>query len=139
MLSFIGRIILVPFAFLIAAAVVLFVLVTLGSERITHAIQGSDEVSVSAAFELVNQAVVLTSAMTIIPAIALVIIGEVARIQSIYYYVVGGGLALVAVPVLAQMTQAAEPALPSAVVWQVFATAGFLGGFAYWLIAGRNA
>ena len=109
MLSVIGRIILVPFAFLIAAAVVLFVLVTLGSERITHAIQGSDEVSVSAAFELVNQAVVLTSAMTIIPAIALVIIGEVARIQSIYYYVVGGGLALVAVPVFAQMTQATDP------------------------------
>lgn len=139
MLSVIGRIILVPFAFLIAAAVVLFVLVTLGSERITHAIQGTDEVPIGAAFELLNQAVVLTSAMTIIPAVALVIIGEVARIQSIYYYVVGGGLALVAVPVLAQMSQGGEAALPGAVVWQVFATAGFLGGFAYWLIAGRNA
>jgi hypothetical protein len=24
-------------------------------------------------------------------------------------------------------------------VWQVFATAGFVGGWVYWLLAGRNA
>jgi hypothetical protein len=30
-------------------------------------------------------------------------------------------------------------ALPPAAVWQVLATAGFAGGFVYWLIAGRNA
>jgi hypothetical protein len=29
--------------------------------------------------------------------------------------------------------------LPDPIVWQVFATAGFAGGFVYWLIAGRNA
>ena len=27
----------------------------------------------------------------------------------------------------------------SPVVWQVLATAGFAGGFVYWLLAGRNA
>jgi hypothetical protein len=27
----------------------------------------------------------------------------------------------------------------SPVVWQVLATAGFAGGFVYWLVAGRNA
>ena len=30
-------------------------------------------------------------------------------------------------------------ASPEALVWQVFATAGFAGGFVYWLLAGRNA
>lgn len=139
MLSVVGRIILVPFAFLLSTAVALFVLVTLGSERITHAIQGTDNVSASAAFELLGQAVLLTSAMTILPALALIIIGEVARIRSIYYYVVGGGLALVAVPALAQVSSGGALEVPEAIIWQVFATAGFLGGFVYWLLAGRNA
>lgn len=139
MLAVIGRLILVPCAFLLAALVTLFVLVTLGSERITHAIQGSEDVALSEAFELLGQAVVLTSAMTVLPAVALVIIGEVARIRSIYYYVIGGGLSLVAVPALAQAGLSGTIAMPSAAIWQVFATAGFLGGFTYWLIAGRSA
>ena len=76
--------------------------------------------------------------MTIIPALALIIIGEVARIRSIIYYVVGGGIALVAIPALAQAGLSIQIEMPSAAVWQVFATAGFLGGFTYWLIAGRT-
>ena len=139
MLAVIGRLILVPIAFVIAALIALFVLVTLGSERITHAIHGSDDVSASAAMELIGQAVALTSAMTIVPALVLVIIGEVARIRSIYYYVVGGGLALIAIPLIAQLGQGESLVMPGAVVLQVFATSGFLAGFAYWLIAGRTA
>ena len=139
MLAVIGRIILVPIAFVIAALIALFVLVTLGSERITHAIQGSDEVSVSGAVELIGQAVVLTSAMTILPALAIVIIGEVARIRSIYYYVVGGGFALISIPLLAQLGHGGAIEMPGAVVLQVFATSGFLSGFIYWLLAGRTA
>ena len=139
MLAVIGRLILVPIAFVIAALIALFVLVTLGSERITHAMQGSDEVSLSAAVELFGQAVLLTSAMTIVPALALVIIGEVARIRSIYYYVVGGGLALVSIPLIAQLGQGESLVMPGTVVLQVFATSGFLAGFTYWLIAGRTA
>ena len=64
----------------------------------------------------------------------------VARIRSLIYYVVGGGLALAAVPLLARYGQGgtAMPD-PDQLVWQVFATAGFAGGFVYWLLAGRNA
>ena len=139
MFAVIGRVIVTVFAFLMASAVTIFVLITLGSERLTHAMQGTDDVTVSAAVELMGHAVALISTMTILPAMALVIIGEVARIRSIYYYVVGGGLALVAIPALIQVSSAGTPQMPSAIIWQVFATAGFLGGFTYWLIAGRNA
>ncbi|MEM8974991.1 MAG: hypothetical protein AAGD43_23265 [Pseudomonadota bacterium] len=138
MMYFLGRLILVPLGFILATLVTIFVLVTLGSERITHAIQGQNDVPLTAAFELVGQAAVLTSALTIVPALALIIIGEVARIRSIIYYVVGGGLALVAIPALAQAGLGSQLQMPSAAVWQVFATSGFLGGFTYWLIAGRT-
>ena len=138
MMYFLGRVILVPLGIILSFIVSFFVLITLGSERITHALQGENEVPLSAAFELVGQAAVLTSAMTIVPALALVIIGEVGRIRSIIYYVVGGGLALVAIPALAQAGLSSQIEMPSAAIWQVFATAGFLGGFVYWLIAGRT-
>ncbi|MEM9356123.1 MAG: hypothetical protein AAGB04_07915 [Pseudomonadota bacterium] len=138
MMYFLGRLFLVPLGFILATVVTMFVLVTLGSERITHAIQGQNDVPLTAAFELVGQAAILTSAVTIVPALALVIIGEVARIRSIIYYVVGGGLALIAIPALAQAGFGSQLQMPSAAVWQVFATSGFLGGFTYWLIAGRT-
>jgi len=139
MLAVIGRLILVPIAFCLAAVVAGFILVTLGSERLTHAVQGGGEVSLTEAIDLAKQAFLLLSAMTMLPALGLVIIGEVARIRSIFYYVIGGGLSLVAVPVIAQLGQGAGLAMPSPVIWQVFATAGFLSGFVYWLVAGRTA
>ncbi len=139
MISVIGRVIVTIFAFLVATGVTIFVLITLGTERLTHAVQGTEDVTIGAAAELMGHAVALISTMTILPAVALVIVGEVARIRSIYYYVVGGGLALVAIPALIQVSSVGTVQMPSTIVWQVFATAGFLGGFTYWLIAGRNA
>jgi hypothetical protein len=73
-----------------------------------------------------------------IPALVVVILGEVARIRSLIYYVVGGGAALAAMPLLARLGEASL-GVPGGVLWQVFATAGFAAGFVYWLIAGRNA
>ena len=134
MMYFLGRLILVPLGFILATLVTIFVLVTLGSERITHAIQGQNDVPLTAAFELVGQAAVLTSALTIVPALALIIIGEVARIRSIIYYVVGGGLALGGSGFPGRYGRS----ILELAVWQVFATSGFLGGFTYWLIAGRT-
>ena len=69
----------------------------------------------------------------------MVIVGEIARIRSLVYYVAGGGVALAAIPLLARSASGAPSPRPSTLVWQVFATAGFAGGFVYWLIAGRNA
>ena len=137
-----GRILIViPFALLLAAAAVLFVFVTLGLERVTaflHTNPIGDQ-NVDTLFAMMNQGMVLVASMTIIPALLIIIVGEVARIRSLAYYVVGGGLALAAVPLLARMGQGDAIASSEQLVWQVFATAGFAGGFVYWLIAGRNA
>ena len=58
---------------------------------------------------------------------------------SALYYVIGGGAALAVVPLLTRLGQPTTVLELSPVVWQVLATAGFAGGFVYWLLAGRNA
>lgn len=139
--STVGRFIVIPIALLIAASVSGFVLFTLGLERITGALQGNrsgDDVIV-AMFDLTQQGLLLATGLTLIPALLVVIVGEIARIRSAIYYVAGGGLALAAMPMLARMTESGNVVVPETTVWQVFATAGFAGGFVYWLIAGRNA
>jgi hypothetical protein len=74
-----------------------------------------------------------------VPAILVVIVGEVARVRSALYYVAAGGAALAIVPFLTRLEQPATALALAPAVWQVLATAGFAGGFVYWLIAGRNA
>ena len=140
--STVWRMIVVPFSFLIAALFTAFVLVTLGMERVTQAVHGKnlDETdSFFAIIDLVGQGVVLASGVTLLPAIAVVLIGEISRIRSAVYYILGGGAALVSVPLLARFGQSGDLVLPNPVFWQVFATAGFAGGFIYWLMAGRRA
>lgn len=138
----VGRIILVPLALLLASAASFFVLATLGLERITGALHryGSGDDAAVAMFALVDQGLVLTTGLTVIPALLVVFVGEVARIRSALYYVAGGGAALAAIPLLARLgQQGMQPMLADHTVWQVFATAGFAGGLVYWLVAGRNA
>jgi hypothetical protein len=137
----IARIVWLPFAFLIAAAVTIYVIVSLGQERIIQSVtgRGPDEVTLNAGFDLARLAYALLSVHTLLPALLLVIVGEVARIRSALYYVVGGGIALAVVPLMARLGQPLSVLQLSPVVWQVLATAGFAGGFVYWLLAGRNA
>jgi hypothetical protein len=140
--STLGRMIVVPIAFAVSAAAALFVLVTLGLERITQALHepGTEGLgSAAALFDLLWQAHVLTSGLTVLPALAVVLIGEVARIRSALYYIAGGGAALAAIPLLARLGPPHDAELPATAVWQVFATAGFAGGLVYWLLAGRRA
>ncbi len=126
--------------FVLAAGAAGFVLVTLGLERITHAIHGQEGPEmVESTFDLFWQGSLLAAGATILPALAVVIVGEVARIRSWLYYVIGGGLALAAIPLLARINTAGVSTLSEATLWQVFATAGFAGGLVYWIIAGRNA
>ncbi|MCK9911764.1 hypothetical protein MXD81_21595, partial [Microbacteriaceae bacterium K1510] len=82
---------------------------------------------------MMDQGIILAASITVIPALLMVIVGEIARIRSIIYYVAGGGLALAAIPLLARYGQDGSVSAPEAIVWQVFATAGFAGGFVYWL------
>lgn len=138
-LKTIGRLIWIPIAFLISAAAAMFVLVTLGLETFTHAFHNLDQTdTVTAAFDVAWQGSIIASGATLIPALLVVIVGEVARIRSWLYYLVGGGIALAIIPLLARVDPVNMTyALPA--LWHVFATAGFAGGFVYWLLAGRNA
>ncbi len=137
-----GRILIViPFALLMAMLAALFVLVTLGLERVTaflhvNAVADQDP---DRFFAVLDQGLLLVASITLIPALLIIVVGEIARIRSFVYYVVGGGLALAAIPLLARYGQSGALSSPDAVVWQLLATAGFAGGFVYWLIAGRNA
>ena len=140
--STLWRIIVVPVAFIVSGLFTAFVLLTLGLERVTQALHGrSDDVadSVMAVFDVVGQGLLLASGLTVLPALVVVLVGEVARIRSALYYILGGGAALAAIPLLSRLSHSADLALPGPVVWQVLATAGFAGGFVYWLLAGRRA
>ena len=132
---------MVPLGFVLGAAAAMFILVSLGMERVTHAAYGrSIELSEWVGLiDLAGQALALASATTVVPALLVVIVGEVGRIRSSVYYILGGGAALAAMPLLARVGTLSVDLSPLGTIWQVFATAGFAGGFVYWLIAGRKA
>lgn len=137
----IGRLLVVPLAFVVAMIAAGLVLFSLGLERITAALATDtvDPANLSNVTSLLEQGVLLASATSVVPALLVVIIGEVARIRSALFYTVGGGLALAAAPFLASIVNVGSLSSPASAVWQVMATAGFCGGFVYWLIAGRAA
>ena len=142
------RIVWVPVAFALATLAGLFVLGTLGLERLTAATGGGRGIADWIANALANPKELkgtvqllgsLASALTLVPAMLVVIVGEVARIRSSIYYVIGGGVAVVAVPVVMRVMQSGAGAATAAPVLQVLATAGFAAGLVYWLLAGRSA
>ena len=136
-----GRILLLPIAFVLASLASLFVILTLGHERIIQGIAARrpDEATIDAMFDLLRLGLSFASAQSLLPALLVVIGGEVARIRSVVYYVVGGGVALAAVPLLSRLAQPIGSLDVSTAAFQVLAVGGFAGGFVYWLIAGRNA
>jgi hypothetical protein len=137
----VARLIMVPLGFVLAGIAGLFVIMTLGLERLTQALHGvRDTDAVTTIFDFLLQAHLLLTGLTIVPALLLVIVGEVARIRSSIYYILGGGAALAAIPLLSRLAQsgAGLEAMPN-IVWQVFATAGFVAGWVYWFVAGRKA
>jgi len=81
----------------------------------------------------------VTPALTVLPAAIAAIVGEALRIRSWMYYVLAGGAAMAAIAVLASPRSGQLPALPTGQYMTIFAAAGFVGGFVYWLLAGRNA
>lgn len=138
----IGRLLWIAIAFIIAVVVTSFVLVTLGLEHITHAMHGTAEDGTDAAAEFLKilyRGSVIASGLTILPALGVVIVGEVARIRSWLYYMLASGAAAASMPLLAGLDQVTAVREMPALVWQVFATAGFAGGLIYWLLAGRRA
>lgn len=137
----IGRIILVPLGLLLGAVATVFILGTLGLEKVTQAMHRKDVdlATVQQIWSLLRDASGLAKASAIVPALLVIVVGEVARIRATTYYMVGGGAAVAALPLLARSGSLGTDLAQFGLVWQVFATAGFVGGFVYWLIAGRSA
>jgi hypothetical protein len=77
--------------------------------------------------------------LTLLPALAAAVIGEVARIRSLLYYLVAGGAAAALMPIIATRMGEVEGATYATPYFTIMATAGFAAGLIYWLIAGRNA
>ena len=141
-MTLLWRIIVVPLAFIVAGLVSIIILLSLGYERFVQAASQVDGVDlIEAIFGILGHGLTIAAGATILPAMAFVIIGEVARIRNATFYVLAGGLALAAWPWLARFDQVAPPAAQTLAIsaWQIFATAGFAGGFIYWLLAGRRA
>jgi hypothetical protein len=141
MLRALGRIILLPIAFVLAALAAVYTVISLGQERVVQALSahGPEDVPVGAVVDMIGLAARFASVYTLVPALLVVIVGEVGRIRSSIYYIIGGGVALAVVPLLTRMGQPMTVLELSPAVWQVLAVAGFTGGFVYWLLAGRNA
>jgi hypothetical protein len=140
MLRGLGRIVLVPLAMLLAAASALGMLFTLGLERVTRALHGRDVdmAELTTLWEALSAGSNLLTVASLVPALLVVAIGEIGRIRAFLYYVVGGGIAMAALPLVARGNLDGGLA-QLGIVWQVFATAGFVGGVVYWLVAGRSA
>jgi hypothetical protein len=136
-----GRLIMVPLGLLLAMLASLVVLVTLGLELTTRSLTAApgDADKLEVLVDMGIEFVTLTTAASILPAILVVAVGEIGRIRSLLYYVVGGGIALALMPFLARIGMVEGLGAVPTRVWTVLATAGFAGGLAYWLVAGRRA
>jgi hypothetical protein len=143
----IGRLLLVPIGLVLAAVMAMLVISTLGLERVTQEMHrqggggGLEGISWLAQFGLkaLSALTGFGSVAAIVPVLIVIVVGEVGRIRSSLYYILGGGVALAIIPFLARLGGSAQAAMPPAFVWQVLATAGFAAGFVYWLVAGRSA
>ena len=131
-------------AFLVAAAASLAVLFALG------AIWVGDELRAAAPddplleqgapiFGVVLFAGTVGPALTALPGLIAVVVGEVLKIRSWMYYVPAGGAALAAIPILAAPQSVELVQVVGSHAMTVFAAAGFAGGFVYWVLAGARA
>ena len=129
-------------AFFIASMIGLTVLFTLGifwlgdefraAAPEEHFIQHTAEF-----FAAIFFTTAVAPALTGLPGLLLVIVGEVLRIRSFLYYTLAGGAALAIIPRLARGAEAASTPAPAYMT--IFAAAGFIGGFCYWALAGARA
>jgi hypothetical protein len=81
-------------------------------------------------------------AVAVLPAVAVIVISEAARLRSFLYYGIGGalvGLASYFGTDISIRLENTTDVPPVANALQLAAAAGIIGGLAYWLIAGRNA
>lgn len=84
----------------------------------------------------------LAVAAAFVPAVVVVAIAETFDIRSIFYYAIGGGLIAALAWYSTDMSVQLENTTDLSPVpygLQLVAAAGIIGGFVYWLLAGRKA
>jgi hypothetical protein len=142
----VNRIILVFLGFVLAVITGAVTLFFAGSRWAAQEVASQIPDSPDGASQFISQALgmiafVFTVApvLTLAPAIVAILVGEVARIRSLLYYVVAGGVAAAIMPLIAAQDQAAENVTYNAPYFTLMATAGFAAGLIYWLLAGRRA
>ncbi len=142
--SIVRRAVMVAFAFAVAVTVGLIALFALAFGLGVQAVaepppDNTDEVAfvLNRFVEAVYFVGVLAEALTLLPAVVLMVIGELAKIRSWMYYVPAGAAASAAMPLLL-MPSNGHYAF-STPHYAVLAVAGFAAGWMYWLIAGRDA
>jgi hypothetical protein len=140
------RILAVLLGFVLAAIAGTVTLFYVGSrwaaqEVATQMSDNPDEMSrfMNEALGMVAFLFTVAPALTLAPAVVAVVVGELARIRSLLYYVLAGGAAAAVMPLIASRTEAAENATYNAPYFTIMATAGFAAGLVYWLLAGRRA
>ena len=138
------RVVWVAMAFAIAALASLALLFALGgiwAGDELRAAAPNDPVVRDAApiFGILLFARTVGPALTALPALIAVVAGEIMHVRSWMYYVLAGGLALAAIPILAAPETAELSSILASHAMTIFATAGFAGGLVYWLLAGARA
>lgn len=138
----IWRTLVVATGFLLGGLTAVGMLLFLGGQELANRFsQGDDPDSVMAIVDQVIGTVMFAAslgpALTLVPALGAIVVGEVARIRSAIYYVLVGGLSVLAIPYLYETGDGISGAVNSHYIL-VFLAAGFVGGFVYWLIAGRS-
>ncbi len=139
------RMLWVTLAFCLAVGVALAVLFALGAMWVGDELRaaaphdpmlrhGADRV-----FGVVLFAGTIAPALNALPALLAVVAGEVLRIRSWMYYVLAGGAALAAIPLLVGTRAQDVTTVAASQYMALFAAAGFAGGFVYWLLAGARA
>lgn len=140
-----GRIISVSLGFILAAAVGAVTLFGLGmnwaaEEAISQVPENADEFStmIQQGLGMLFFFLTVSPLLTLLPAISVAVAGELARIRSAFYYIAAGGVATAVMPIIMYYRER-ELSSYTAEYFAIIATAGFVGGLVYWLIAGRNA
>lgn len=139
----VGRIFVVFIGFFLAMMAVVVLLTILGGQIFADVINQrygdllNDDLATIAGF--LSFIVGLYPALTVLPGVLVIVIGEIGHIRSLLYYLISGGLAVVAIPLIYVAMADTSVTLPSQTLLAVFATSGFAGGLVYWLIAGRKA
>ena len=140
------RFIAVGFGFILAilaGAATLFILGArwAAGEATAFAPQDADELSraLNQGLGVVAFFFTVAPVLTLVPALAAAVIGEVARIRSLLYYLIAGGASAAVMPLIVAGPDVTAGSTYAAPYFTIMATAGFAAGHVYWLIAGRNA